>query len=545
MTIIPHRHHILRSLLVALVIAAFVIIMISCNEEGDELLPEGTEAGGPSTPEKIEIIADDGKLQFRWQPPKNTGLSEITRYEYDFDGRGQWKSMGKRPPFHVDDLVNDKTYMVRLRGVNSNASGVPSEGQFVVPASHRSTAKDRPCKPGGDGDSARNPYIICSYDDLRALHGYYKSKGSILETHVALGQHIDATPSHRQGEEGCVHFNGDNAENRDTCRGWDPLPSLRQSHFYGRGHIIFGLYSSQFKGENIGLFSEITHRTVIRDLHLRETHIYSFSRRDSYVGAIAGESYFDAVIEYSSVAGGRIQGPYVVGGLIGRGDKDAQVINSYVTGSEFNDIEIAGEVVGGVAGLLERDSMLHSVSSEAYVEGNYGDEDEIVAGGLVGELDDSSLLYSSSLSEVDGYGGAGGAVGYASNGARIRYTYSSGKIGGKGRNISGFCGATDGGNFPNTVGIYWDEDEASHLGGNVGDNDPCQAKPIKTSQIRKNCSSSGEAREGICLLGTKNGFRFTRGGFPEPYQCVRFCGGERGSTSFSSNSIFHRPQPQR
>lgn len=515
----------------ALLCCILALTMAACKDSTSQL-PEGTENGGPSAPRSVEVISGNLSLQFRWQPPENEGLSQITRYEYDLDGRNVWKSMGTRSPYYLEGLTNDKTYMVRIRAVNSNATGVISEGVFGVPSPHRTSSKERICKSGGDGSSAQNPYILCHYADLKALHDYYKEKGSIFEMHIALGKHIDATPSHREGTPNCSPFRGNNAHEGSTCRGWKPLPPLRDGSFYGRGFTIFGLYSSRFQEDKVGLFSEITHRTQIRDVHLREVSIYSYSKGRSYVGAFAGQSYYSAVVEYSSVAGGRIDGPYVVGGLIGEVD-GAQIHNSYVQDSPFTRLKIAGRIVGGVAGRLIRGSTVHSTASAAQIIGNAGEDDDIYVGGLVGELDDSQLMFSRSLSDINSQGSGASVVGWIHGGSTIKATLGAGKVIARGDHRGGFCGRSDGSHDIKEY-VFWDRTVTQQQ------EDACEATSLRTADITKSCGSDDSAD--ICDLKKKTkGFRFSSGAYPQPLQCIRNCSVHR-TPAFGRNIIFSVPR---
>ena len=524
MTLRPKSLHYLL-----MIFALLACVFWGCDKHGPGL-PDGTAQGGPSAPQSVEIISDDRKLQFRWQPPENEGDSQIIRYEYDFDGRGIWKSMGTRSPYYEKNLINHKTYMVRIRAVNRDGAGVASMGKFATPSPYRTSSKDRSCKGRGAGTSPQNPYIICNYEDLKALHDYYREKGSIFEVHIALGQHIDATPSHREGAPNCVPFSGKNAHEGATCRGWKPLPALRDGSLYGRGYTIFGLYSSRFQEELVGLFSEITHRTQIRNLHLREAHLYSYHRGESYVGAIAAQSYFHAVVEYSSVAGGRIDGPYVVGGLIGEVDQ-AQIFNSYVKDSTFSKLEIIGEIVGGITGRMIHHSTVHSVASEGTVAGVSEEEDKrIYAGGLVGVVDDSELLFSRSLSSVNSNGAGASIAGRVKDSGELSHVFGSGKVIARGDYKGGVCARTD--NSHITKNIYWDQILTQQQ------SDSCAGTPLSTLKIKVACSNNETS--GICALNKSEGFKFSKDEYPEPFQCISRCI-SRKIPNFGSNVIFSVP----
>ena len=151
------------------------------------------------------------------------------------------------------------------------------------------------CVPGGSGNSAADPKVICTYSELNAIRGDVVVDGNgrsvLLDRHYALGADIEARSSWSEGTADCEAYdpvNGIAATN--PCSGWVPLPTLRgESSFDGRGHEIRDLYINSSL-QYVGLFSTTggTAQVLMKNLHMRRGRVKSDYLQSSYVGLLVG-----------------------------------------------------------------------------------------------------------------------------------------------------------------------------------------------------------------------------------------------------------------
>ena len=89
----------------------------------------GTPATVPSAPTITSITAEDTELRVNFTAG-NTGGSVITTYEYSIDNGSSWtaRSVGTtESPLVITELTNGTPYQVKIRAVNAQGSGAPSE----------------------------------------------------------------------------------------------------------------------------------------------------------------------------------------------------------------------------------------------------------------------------------------------------------------------------------------------------------------------------------------------------------------------------------
>ena len=233
------------------------------------------------------------------------------------------------------------------------------DGAVTITAAHKSVTQTasiyKGCVPGGgDGASAENPIIICSYNDLNTIRSVLDASGNIAK-HYALGADIDASSSWsaHSSEANCTAYNGTDIATSTPCSGFAPLPKLKEVSFDGKGYTISKLYIYAGADE-VGLFSSSSSSSdtsapgVIKNLHLKSVRVHSTSTASSAsTGGIVGGSHW-TIISESSVEGA-ISGLGKVGGIVGFSGNNGIIKNSYadvtLTGGKW-----AGGIVGGLNG---------------------------------------------------------------------------------------------------------------------------------------------------------------------------------------------------
>lgn len=206
------------------------------------------------------------------------------------------------------------------------------------------------------------------------------------------------------------------------------------------------------------------------------------------VGGIIGDMRGGSITD-SSFTGTAEDGPSVfgddrVGGLVGRADNDAEIINSHTSGDVSGD----SDYVGGLVGQLRSSTVSGSyatgdVSGDQYIGGLVGDMREtsvvsssystgdvsgtFIIGGFVGSNSESEIDRAYALGEVTGEVLVGGFIGV--NEGVISNTYSRGSVEGTDDWIGGFTGLNFGQIFYSytTSNVIADNDPA---GGFAGDN---------------------------------------------------------------------------
>jgi hypothetical protein len=298
----------------------------------------------------------------------------------------------------------------------------------------------------GDGSgTSGEPYIITNISQLQEMQ-------DDLDAFYNLGKDIDATG---------FSFN--------------PVGPFSGT-FNGRGYKITGLTINKPSATNVGLFSTIKEATTVKNVGLIDVQVTGSSN----VGALVGYTDVDytkpnAIITNCYVIG-EITGISAVGGLVGfnqftdimRCHADI-IINS--TGSNVGGL--VGRLNGG---LLAADNAL---ISECYSKGTVNGIHDV--GGLVGNMDDTSVEKSYSTANVTGQGGwgsgVGGLVGEMYKGGSVTDCYARGSVDGY-QSIGGLVGWSGGGPATYDAPVIENSYATGHItatydpGGIVGSVDP-------------------------------------------------------------------------
>jgi surface protein len=89
----------------------------------------------PSAPTIVSVASGDGTLTVIFTPPSDDGGSPITNYEYSIDNGVTFVSGGTTvSPLTISGLINETTYQVVIRAVNSNGVGVNSNMMTGTPS---------------------------------------------------------------------------------------------------------------------------------------------------------------------------------------------------------------------------------------------------------------------------------------------------------------------------------------------------------------------------------------------------------------------------
>ena len=332
-----------------------------------------------------------------------------------------------------------------------NVSGL-ADGAVTITAAHGSVTQTasiyKGCVSGvGDGSSAENPIIICSYDNLNNIRNVLDTSGHITK-HYALGYDIDASSSWsaHSSNANCTAYDGTNIATSTPCSGFAPLPNLSGGSFDGKGYTISKLYI--YSGEDkVGLFSSSA-STVIKNLHLKSVRVHSTSTASpAYTGGIFGHS--DGTTISGSSVEGKFFGSGYVGGIMGLGEYAMIIKNSYA------DVTLKGDKrVGGIAGLFAAGKIYNSHARGIVTRTGSGHG---ATGGIVGILDEGGKIRNSyahvSVSGVSRVGSLAGIVGEESS---IDNSYGTGAVGGTSGSRGGIAGnieTVDGATVRNS---FWD-----------------------------------------------------------------------------------------
>ena len=212
--------------------------------------------------------------------------------------------------------------------------------------------------------------------------------------------------------------------NDSSDTGWQPigdsLSNAFSATFEGNGFSISNLQINR-KSSDVGLFG--INAGTIRNLGLLEIQVQGSEE----VGGLAGKTEVAALI-INSYVHGSILGNNVVGGLCGA--NSGRIINSYA------NADVRGEdYIGGLAGRSQGDNNPQTIS-------------EIVNSYAAGTV--HSLLEGETQARV------GGLLGYLSNDAMVENSYSIAMVSivDSGLEVSGLIGTAEG--MPTVVDSYWD-----------------------------------------------------------------------------------------
>ena len=82
-----------------------------------------------SAPTNLVATPGNGQVSVAFTAPSDNGGSAITNYQYSVDGGGEWTAFSPAvtsSPVTIGDLVNEASYSISLRAINSGGVGEPS-----------------------------------------------------------------------------------------------------------------------------------------------------------------------------------------------------------------------------------------------------------------------------------------------------------------------------------------------------------------------------------------------------------------------------------
>ena len=138
----------------------FRVRAVSMQGPGAEAGPvTETPVGPPSPPVDLTAQAGDGQVTLAWEPPESNGGLSITRYEYQVDGSGMWKSVDADVRVDtVTELVNGQEYTFEVRAVNESEA-TPGEAATVT-----ATPAEIPSAPRNLGATPGDAEVELSWD---------------------------------------------------------------------------------------------------------------------------------------------------------------------------------------------------------------------------------------------------------------------------------------------------------------------------------------------------------------------------------------------
>jgi len=282
---------------------------------------------------------------------------------------------------------------------------------------------------GGGGTSA-DPYLISSAADFTALNG---------DSDCWAGEFLQTANVNMEGAEW------------ETTTGTDPdSGGTAFSGTYDGGNFeVSGLNIIVGSSDNGGLFGVVT--GTIRNLGFVDTDLTTetvtaddvagglvgslrggtvsnsyttvYVNSGDYVGGLVGEAYGSATIE-NSYSTGTVEGDGdYVGGLVGDAYDGTTIENSYSTGTVEGD----GDYTGGLVGSLDDPTSIvrgsHSTASVTSTD-TYAHE----TGGLIGYLNQASVVNSYATGDVSGVRYVGGLVGSVNRTGSISGAYATGAV---------------------------------------------------------------------------------------------------------------------
>ena len=335
----------------------------------------------------------------------------------------------------------------------------------------------------GEG-TPEDPYVITDVDDLQAMQ-------DDLEGHYVLGNDIDASATEDWNDEG------------DGPLGFDPVGDADEpftGSLDGNGYAITDLTVNRTDEDEVGLFGYIEAGTV-KDVHLEQVNVTGNQQDDSQrVGGLAGRAVESTVsgVEVTGTVTGHSDDTFsATGGVLGRQDGgvvedvtavDIQVTGDwrvgglvgYITDGDLLESSVSGTVtvtgedgranLGGAVG-YQADGVIADVSAATDVTA----PDTSAVGGLVGLLD-GEIRDSQATGAVSARTDVGGLVGNVMGTAdeySVVRSNATGQVSGDGQRIGGLAGRLQTGVVRETHaegGVSGETDDGK-VGGLVGEND--------------------------------------------------------------------------
>ena len=380
----------------------------------------------------------------------------------------------------------------------------------------------------GSGDSATDPKIICTYEQLKDMKNDMEtvSGEDLLQKYYALGMNIDAQASWGEGPDvddgngnnvSCTSYDGNQSTEiiSSHCAGWETLPIL-VGGFDGQGYEINNLYKHD-EADYSGLFSQIQENAQVSNLHLRNVRAHNTSDTSgASSGGIFGLLSDNGVINNSSVYG-KITCNKACGGLGGNLEYGF-LYNSYT------NVEVIGQFAGGLVGTTGGDIVSSYSKGSVEAKGIYS-----FAGGLLGFSEGGAVYYSYSEASVHGENNASSFSADFEEGN----SYNSYGVGGVTADdtFGGFSaelGSSD------TFGSnnFWDT-ESTRQSSSATSSD-FSAVGLTTAEMQSSCLEGSS--QAICALNSLGeGFVFQSGQYPKVKKCIE-CD-PSGTLTFSNELV--------
>ena len=309
-----------------------------------------------------------------------------------------------------------------------------------------------------DGDGLIDIYTL---EDLDAIRNQYLnipdrcgSTGDIVCNGFELRRSLDFNVAES-------YQSGMTDPNWTTSTGWTPIGSVDERFnrvFEGNGFTISGLYINRPHSSNVGLFGVLS--SEIKNIGLLDVNIQGGGNTGGLVGW--GEVNTNIINSYAS---GTVNGYFSVGSLVGTMGTNGHIINSYATGI----VTGTGSSIGGLVGSIgTNDHIINSYATGAVT----GTGSSI--GGLVGFIDTNGHIINSYASgAVSGEEQVGGLVGW--NQGRLRNVYATGDVSltsASDNRLGGLVGGwLEGGSIRNSYaigGVIPGANNARNAGGLIG-----------------------------------------------------------------------------
>ena len=272
------------------------------------------------------------------------------------------------------DNVNKGTATVTITG----------KGNYTGTKAATFTIADFPLLDPESANSAENPYLISTEEDLKALAGlvnsgkrstgFYKQTSDITMTkeHIAIGQF---------NIYGTIAFNGD---------------------YDGDNHTISNLTINKTEALekpewSQGLFGRLRNASVKNVKVVNCSFNISDETTDSNLGGIAGYANNSSIS--NCTVSGNLSAKTHVGGIVGM-----VYIESSVSGCSFSGTITADNYAGGIAGASELNSALSNNINYGSVTG------ASLIGGITGNNNTSSLVQNVNAGQVSGATEAMGGI---------------------------------------------------------------------------------------------------------------------------------------
>lgn len=202
-----------------------------------------------------------------------------------------------------------------------------------------------------------------------------------------------------------------------------------------------GTLTNPYQIANLGNLYWITQDDNRWEFHYIQTADIDASETANWNDEETDESIKEGWLPIEEFEGSYNGGNHSITGLtINRQGVYGQAMFSYVSEGMIKNLHlIGGSIVGGtntasLVGSLNSSSLIENCSSSANVRGY-----TMIAGGLVGYIDDSSLLYCHTTGNVRGEESVAGLVGYVNTNSIVQYCYSTGNVRGSSK-TGGFVG---------------------------------------------------------------------------------------------------------